>query len=127
MTHDVAEAVELGHRIGLMEDGRFLQVGTPFELLFKPASPAVSSYFSNARVECELRTITINDLLPFLPGIELRDEVASGPSHSVFQTLRVLNGSPDGGVASSYWTGLLTEAAVLQALGAFKKSLESRS
>ena len=48
VTHDVAEAVTLADRIGLMENGRFLQVGTPMQLLFEPASEAVISQGSDS-------------------------------------------------------------------------------
>ena len=43
VTHDQIEAMTLAHRIALMKDGRFEQIGTPAELYDKPASPFVQS------------------------------------------------------------------------------------
>lgn len=43
VTHDVLEATVLGDRIGVMKDGRLLQVGTPGELLRAPSDPYVSA------------------------------------------------------------------------------------
>jgi osmoprotectant transport system ATP-binding protein len=43
VTHDVVEALLLGDRIGVMRDGRLLQVGTARELLAEPADPYVAS------------------------------------------------------------------------------------
>lgn len=42
VTHDVLEAVKLGDRIGVMHEGKLLQLGTPAEILGEPASPFVS-------------------------------------------------------------------------------------
>jgi osmoprotectant transport system ATP-binding protein len=37
VTHDMAEALLLGDRIGVMRNGRLIQVGTPRELLLHPS------------------------------------------------------------------------------------------
>ena len=44
VTHDVQEAFELADRICLMDKGKIVQVGTPTELLFKPANDFVKSF-----------------------------------------------------------------------------------
>ncbi|TCV93818.1 osmoprotectant transport system ATP-binding protein [Luteibacter rhizovicinus] len=44
VTHDMDEALRLGERIGLMESGRLLQVGTPLELLRDPACERVRAF-----------------------------------------------------------------------------------
>ena len=43
VTHDMLEALLLGDRIAVMEEGRLLQVGTPQALLAEPADPVVAS------------------------------------------------------------------------------------
>ena len=47
VTHDQIEAMTLAHRIALMKDGRFEQIGTPAELYDKPASPFVQSFLGS--------------------------------------------------------------------------------
>ncbi len=47
VTHDVAEAIELGDRIALMHDGQIQQLGPPNELLRHPANAIVESFFAN--------------------------------------------------------------------------------
>jgi glycine betaine/proline transport system ATP-binding protein len=42
ITHDLAEALKLGDRIAIMKDGRFVQVGTPEEVVAKPANDYVA-------------------------------------------------------------------------------------
>ena len=44
VTHDRREAIQLAHRIGVMAEGRLLQLGTPSELLNAPANETVASY-----------------------------------------------------------------------------------
>lgn len=41
VTHDMAEALALGDRIAVMQDGRLLQDGTPTEIVLAPAAPPV--------------------------------------------------------------------------------------
>ena len=42
ITHDVDEAIRLGSRIGILDHGRLLQVGTPLEILLAPANATVA-------------------------------------------------------------------------------------
>ena len=44
ITHDLSEALRLGDRIAIMRDGRFVQVGTPEELLAAPADDYVRNF-----------------------------------------------------------------------------------
>lgn len=44
VTHDQQEAMEMADRVGLLIDGKLLQVGTPEELYRSPASKAVAAF-----------------------------------------------------------------------------------
>jgi glycine betaine/proline transport system ATP-binding protein len=44
ITHDLPEALRLGDRIAIMRDGRFVQVGTPEELVGSPADDYVENF-----------------------------------------------------------------------------------
>ena len=44
ITHDLAEALKLGDRIAIMRDGRFVQVGTPEEVVAHPADDYVADF-----------------------------------------------------------------------------------
>ena len=44
ITHDLAEALKLGDRIAIMKDGRFVQVGTPEEVVAHPANDYVADF-----------------------------------------------------------------------------------
>ena len=44
ITHDLDEAVRIGHRIAIMRDGRVVQIGTPEEIVMHPADDYVSDF-----------------------------------------------------------------------------------
>jgi osmoprotectant transport system ATP-binding protein len=44
ITHDLQEALKLGDRIAIMRDGRFVQVGTPEEVVAQPADEYVRDF-----------------------------------------------------------------------------------
>ena len=44
ITHDLAEALKLGDRIAIMKDGRFVQIGTPEEVVAHPANDYVADF-----------------------------------------------------------------------------------
>lgn len=45
VTHDVAEALELGDRVALMDAGQIVQIGNPHDLLHYPANEFVRDFF----------------------------------------------------------------------------------
>jgi osmoprotectant transport system ATP-binding protein len=67
VTHDVQEAFELGDRICLMDKGKIVQIGTPAELLFKPANDFVKDFLKEQRLQLEFKAVKIKDLWNWLP------------------------------------------------------------
>ena len=47
ITHDLNEALKIGDRIALMKDGEVVQVGTPEEILLKPANEYVRKFIND--------------------------------------------------------------------------------
>ena len=45
VSHDIEEAMRIGNRIGIMEGGKLVQVGTPQELIDNPANEYVRNFF----------------------------------------------------------------------------------
>lgn len=44
ITHDLDEAVKVGHRIAIMRDGKVIQIGTPEEIVMKPEDEYVADF-----------------------------------------------------------------------------------
>ena len=55
ISHDLDEAMRIGDRIAIMEGGRIVQVGTPYEILSRPADDYVRSFFRNVDASKVLR------------------------------------------------------------------------
>lgn len=47
ITHDLDEALRIGDKIALMKDGVIVQIGTPDEILIKPATPYVEKFIED--------------------------------------------------------------------------------
>ncbi len=63
VTHDLQEAVRLGHRIGVMQHGRLVRVGTPREVVADPGHPFVEAMLGRNRVQLRLMTIPVGELV----------------------------------------------------------------
>jgi len=48
ITHDLDEALRLGDRIAIMDDGRFVQVGTPERIITEPRTEYVADFVAHA-------------------------------------------------------------------------------
>ncbi|MFC5733524.1 ABC transporter ATP-binding protein [Cytobacillus gottheilii] len=69
VTHDISEALKLGDRIGIMNEGKMVQIGTPEELLNAPQNEFVKSFIGRSNDETP---INLEELLsPLSPEIEL--------------------------------------------------------
>ena len=61
VTHDQVEAMALGDRIAVMNEGRVLQVGTPLEVYQQPANLFVAKFFGNVPMNLCRGTVTQTD------------------------------------------------------------------
>ena len=68
ITHDLSEALRLGDRIAIMRNGRFVQVGTPTEVVLEPADEYVANF---------VRDVPRSHVVPV-------DAVMSAPSEGPF-------------------------------------------
>jgi glycine betaine/proline transport system ATP-binding protein len=60
ITHDFEEAVKLGDRIGIMKDGRMVQMDTPEQIVLHPANDYVAEFSRNAPHE---RIVTVRAIM----------------------------------------------------------------
>jgi glycine betaine/proline transport system ATP-binding protein len=44
ITHDLEEAIRIGHRIAMMKDGEIVQIGTPEEIIVNPVDEYVAEF-----------------------------------------------------------------------------------
>ncbi|MEL6479081.1 MAG: ATP-binding cassette domain-containing protein, partial [Pseudomonadota bacterium] len=67
ITHDFEEATKLADRIGIMKDGRMVQLATPEELVLNPADDYVAEFAKNAPRE---RIISVRAVMEPVTGTE---------------------------------------------------------
>ena len=73
ISHDLDEAVRIGDRIALMQDGRLLQCGTAEDLLCRPDEDAVQEFFSSVDPAAVLRVGAIAEAPDGDLILDLRD------------------------------------------------------
>lgn len=72
VTHDQDEALEMADRLGVMQDGRMVQIGTPAELYERPANRFVASFLGGANIlPCIVAADGVSVRLPG-PGVTIR-------------------------------------------------------
>jgi osmoprotectant transport system ATP-binding protein len=67
VTHDVEEAIKMGDRIAVLKSGRILQLGTPMEILTRPADGFVSDLLGNHKALRMMNLLTCEQLMRPLP------------------------------------------------------------
>ena len=59
ITHDLDEALKLGHRIAIMEGGRVVQIGTPEEIIVNPKTEYVADFVEHADPTGVITSLTV--------------------------------------------------------------------
>jgi glycine betaine/proline transport system ATP-binding protein len=70
ITHDFDEAIRLADRIAIMKDGRIEQIGTPEDLVIRPASPYVAEF---TRDVPQAKVLTVGSLMAPRSGAAVAD------------------------------------------------------
>jgi glycine betaine/proline transport system ATP-binding protein len=115
ITHDLAEALKLGDRIAIMKDGRFVQVGTPEEVVAHPADDYVADFTKDVP---RAHVLTARAIMRPANGQALADGPTVAPGtivqdliSIVAETDRTIRVVDDGAVV-----GVVDRAAVMAAL-----------
>ena len=104
VTHDVQEAFELADRICLMDKGKIIQIGTPQELLFKPANSFVKQFLDAQRVQLELRTVTVENIWGLLPAAATELRSAIRATEDIWTCMAAFNHQKNNGLVIKHGT-----------------------
>ncbi|MBF0585941.1 glycine betaine/L-proline ABC transporter ATP-binding protein ProV [Prosthecochloris sp. N3] len=77
ITHDLDEALKIGDRIAIMKDGEVVQIGTPEQILTKPADEYVRAFVQNVD---RTKVITVSAIMRKAPTVALYKE---GPKAAI--------------------------------------------
>jgi ABC-type sugar transport system ATPase subunit len=96
VTHDQVEAMTLGDRVAVMNEGRVLQVGGPLEVYQRPANLFVAKFIGNSPINLCAGTVSkVGQRIEF----ESRIPMTWGPESPRFEQLEALLGGVSGGRA----------------------------
>jgi len=90
VTHDVPEAFELADRICLMDKGKVMQIGTPKELLFKPANDFAEKFLDGQRLALEFKVIRVKDVWANLSDHKSNDSNGLNADISIWEAMEKL-------------------------------------
>ncbi|WP_316757126.1 ABC transporter ATP-binding protein [Pedobacter aquatilis] len=90
VTHDVPEAFELADRICLMDKGKVMQIGTPKELLFKPANDFAEKFLDGQRLALEFKVIRVKDVWANLSDHKSNDSKGLNADISIWEAMEKL-------------------------------------
>ena len=78
ITHDLDEAVKVGHRIAIMRDGKVIQVGTPEQIVTKPADEYVEDFVKGIS---RLKVVEAKSIMT--PIDQFKKENGKLPDHTI--------------------------------------------
>jgi glycine betaine/proline transport system ATP-binding protein len=114
ITHDLMEALKLGDRIAIMKDGRFVQIGTPEEVVAHPANDYVADF---TRDVPRAHVLTVRTIMrPANGETDYAGDVAAGSVVQDVLPLMVTSDRPYRVVDGTTQVGMLDRTAVLTAM-----------
>jgi osmoprotectant transport system ATP-binding protein len=89
VTHDIFEAVKMGDRVALLDEGELQQLATPAELVENPANEFVDQFLGQHRFQLSLLTQTIASIVEEVEGVERpgEKEPRLSPRHALIEAL----------------------------------------
>lgn len=113
ISHDLDEAMRIGDRIAIMQDGVVVQTGTPDEILHHPANDYVSSFFRGVNVAS---VFSAKDIARKKPAAVFKKHDNDGPA-AAMQLL--MDNDRDYGIVvdrSNKYSGIVSLDSLKQAL-----------
>lgn len=89
VTHDIEEAFAMANTVCILDQGRVQQIGTPKELLFRPANNFTRKFLADKLLQLEFHAVRIRDLFAALPEqqIPLPERLNITPDASIFEAI----------------------------------------
>ncbi|MEZ9178147.1 glycine betaine/L-proline ABC transporter ATP-binding protein ProV [Vibrio kanaloae] len=112
ISHDLDEAMRIGDRIAIMQNGEVVQVGTPDEILNSPANDYVEAFFRGVNVASAL---TVKDIARKKPAAVFKKSEHDGPA-SALQIL--MDNDREYGIViekSSHYSGIVSVESLRKA------------
>lgn len=116
ITHDLAEALKLGDRIAIMKDGRFVQVGTPEDVVARPADDYVADFTKDVPRAHVLTARSITRPIPAGNGVDYAGDVAADTVVQELIASFAASDRPMRVIDGGHVVGMVDRSAVMTAL-----------
>lgn len=115
ITHDLDEAIRMGDRIAMMKDGRVAQIGTPAEIVSRPADSYVADFVRNVS---KLKLIAARDIMEDAPHPVPPDWPRAAPDADLdaLAALAAESAHPVAVADGGKTAGIVTHRALLRAI-----------
>ena len=115
ITHDLDEAIRMGDRIAMMKDGRVAQIGTPAEIVSRPADSYVADFVRNVS---KLKLIAARDIMEDAPHPVPPDWPRAAPDADLdaLAALAAESAHPVAVADGGKTEGIVTHRALLRAI-----------
>ena len=133
ITHDLEEAIHVGDRIAVMKDGRVQQVGTPVDIVMRPANEHISKFVSGVS---RLPILTAADVMD-PDGVPATGNGKEGSVNGTDSMAFLVNAAVESGLPISIKgpngeiVGIVTEKSLLRGISthefASAKSVEAQN
>ena len=116
ITHDLDEAVRLGHRIAIMRDGRVVQIGTAEDIVMNPADDYVADFVAGisrlkvVRANAVMQQLEKTDKAPLKGAVRIDEDATL----SAIIQMAIDNDKPLIVTAEGRDVGIITRADVLR-------------
>jgi glycine betaine/proline transport system ATP-binding protein len=117
VSHDLDEALRIGDRIAIMDQGRIVQTGTPQDIVLRPADPRVAEFVQHMNPLTALTAAMV--MRPIDPSTPCDDSWSTIPAEADLQSLIRLQqttGRPVLVADAGQIVGICDTAEILQAL-----------
>ena len=122
ITHDLDEAVRVGHRIAIMRDGKVIQVGTPEEIVVSPADNYVADFVKGIS---RLKVVQAKSIMQSIESFEnkngkLSSDLKRVDEHDLLNKLIETSASKDKPIlvhnSNSETIGVISQSDLLKAV-----------
>nr|WP_319459662.1 glycine betaine/L-proline ABC transporter ATP-binding protein [Micromonospora sp. RTP1Z1] len=118
ITHDLNEAMRLGHRIAVMRDGRIVQIGTAEEILTDPANDYVAQFVADVDRTRILTASSVMEKPHTVLDVNVGPRVAARALRETLTSVLYVTGP------AKRFLGTVTEDEILRALREGRQSLD---
>lgn len=118
ITHDLDEAIRIGHRIAIMKDGVIVQIGTPEEIVTQPADEYVREFVQGISRLKLVRAHTIMEPMTTLNGASLTNAIRVEGNQDLDALIDVSIGSDQPLIVTEDGqdTGVITKTTLLRGI-----------